>query len=487
MPSSLVSTPLEEIPKIHASLFAGFANGTGKLSSIQFRKNQLLQLGYAFHDNLDRWHDALAKDMGRPKFEANMSDVSAMLSEVSFAYKNLGGWTKATGPTNWSITWAPFSPTIRKEPVGVVFIITPFNFPIWTLGPLVGAIAAGCPALIKPSELTPATSSLMAEILPKYLDQDVYRIVNGGVEVATKVLELKWDHILYTGSGRVGRIVATAAARHLTPVTLELGGKSPVFIDPAMDLKVAARRILWGKFMNAGQTCIAPDYVLIPESIKDSFVKECQDVYNSFYPAGPRKSDSFGRIISEGHLNRLKRYLDETKGEIVFGGEAEHEDKYLAPTLVKNVSLDDSLMQDEIFGPVLPLVTVKDVKEAIQVVNKRDRPLALYIFSNNAGYRSQVLDSTLSGAAVVNDVLMQGGCQTIPFGGSGPSGSGSHKGKFSFDTFTHSRPTIRSPSWIDFIVGFRFPPYTTNKFKAMNRQLMPSLPARRPSPTGVTK
>ncbi|GJJ14524.1 hypothetical protein Clacol_008788 [Clathrus columnatus] len=412
--STLVYTPIEEISKIHASLKENFNNGTGKLADINYRKNQLLQLGYIFQDNFSRWEEALAKDMGRPRLDSYMC--------VLYAYNNVNSWAKPSGPSTWNYIWAPLSPTILKEPKGVVLYILPFNLPIWTLTGLAGAIAAGCPCVIKPSELTPASAALMAELFPKYLDQDLYRIVNGGVEETTKLLELPWDHIMYTGSGRVGRIVATAAAKHLTPITLELGGKSPAIVDSTANISLSARRIFWGKVMNCGQICVAPDYVIVTEDVKDEFIKECEAAYKSFFPEGPEKSESFSRIISEGHTQRLKNLIDQTRGEIVFGGDVDIKARYVSPTLVKNVALDDVLMQDEIFGPVLSVVSVKNAGEAIRIINGRERPLALYIFSNDSKLKKFVLENTLSGSVVVNDVVIQGGCHLVPFGGTGASG-----------------------------------------------------------------
>lgn len=484
MSNALVYTPLEDIPKIHASLKANFNNGAGKLANVNYRKDQLLQLGYAFQDNMSRWEEALEKDMGRPLIDSYMTDISGMMNEILFAYKNVSSWVKDSGPSNWSLLWMPSSPTIRKEPKGVVLYILPFNFPLWTLTGLAGAIAAGCPCVIKPSELTPATSALMAELFPKYLDQDLYRVVNGAVKETTALLELQWDHIMYAGSARIGRIVATAAAKHLTPITLELGGKSPCIIDNTADIPLIARRILWGKFLNSGQTCIAPDYVIVAEGVKDAFIKQCEEVYKSFFPEGPARSKSFARIVSEHHTQRLQNILEKTKGEIVFGGDVDISSRYVSPTLVKDVALDDILMQDEIFGPILPVVSVKNPKEAIQIVSGRDRPLALYIFTNDSRFKKFVLEHTLSGSVVVNDVVVQGGCNTIPFGGTGNSGYGSYKGKFGFETFTHSRSVLNSPSWLDILMKARYPPYTDGNLKILKRLTMVSLPPRpRPANT----
>ncbi|KAG8679851.1 hypothetical protein FRC08_016697, partial [Ceratobasidium sp. 394] len=369
------------------------------------------------------------------------------------------------------------------EPKGVVLIISPFNYPVWlALTPLIGAIAAGCAAVIKPSELTPATSSLLASLVARYLDPDVVAVVNGAIPETTRLLELPWAHIMYTGNGNVGRIVATAAAKHLTPVTLELGGKSPVVIDPKSDLKLAARRILWGKATNAGQTCVAPDYVLIPEEGQDAFVKELTAAYEQFYPNGAKASDSYSRIVSERHYDRVKRMVDETKGSVVLGGagDADREQKFIAPTVVKDVQRDDILMQSEIFGPVLPIVPVKDVDAAIQYINEHDHPLALYVFTTDPQFKAKVFDNTLSGAAAANEVIIRVGVDGLPFGGVGPSGYGNHTSKYTFDIFTHLRSSIDSPGWVDVILGARFPPYTAAKEKRLASLGAMTIPFPRP-------
>ncbi|KAG5641769.1 hypothetical protein DXG03_004264 [Asterophora parasitica] len=285
-----------------------------------------------------------------------------------------------------------------------------------------------------------------------------------------------------TGSGRVGKIVATAAAKHLTPVTLE----SPVIIDPDCDLPTAARRILWGKVVNAGQTCVAPDYILVPRHFQDTFIDALKTAYASFYPESADSSvpANYSRIVTPQAFNRIKGLLDDTKGDVVVGGQTDAASKFIAPTLVKDVKGDDSLMSEEIFGPVLPIVPVEDIDEAIAFVNARDHPLALYVFSQVPEVKAKVFENTRSGAAVANETVIHPGADGLPFGGIGPSGYGAHTGKFSFDTFTHLRSSLDSPSWIDRIIGFRFPPYTDTKFKAAMK-LLPSLPARPSGPPAV--
>ncbi|KAH9048420.1 NAD-aldehyde dehydrogenase [Lactarius hengduanensis] len=469
------ATPVDDIPAVRSHLKNGFK--TGRTRAIQFRKQQLLALAYLIKDNIPRFQRALASDLGRSDTETIVLEIGGTLGEAVDAYHNVAKWSKPES-VPWSVNWFAMKPTIRKEPKGVVLIISPFNYPMWLLlGPLAGAIAAGNACLLKPSELTPAFSALVAELVPKYLDPELYAVMNGAIPETTKA-ELQWDHIMYTGGPRVASIVLTAAAKTLSPVTTELGGKSPAVIDPSCDLKLTARRLMWGKVANAGQTCVAPDYVLVPKSFLDQFVRACKDVLKDFYPEGAESSDSFCRIISASHFARIKGLLDRTEGQIVYGGSTNEETKFIEPTLVTGVNGDDSLMREEIFGPVLPIVGVDDVDEAIEFINARDHPLALYVFSTNSAFKSKVIENTQSGSAVMNDTIIQALAEGLPFGGIGTSGSGCNTGKFSFDTFTHLRSTLDNPGIMDYIMSFRYPPYNANKRKLYTTFMFPSLPAR---------
>ncbi|EIM88943.1 NAD-aldehyde dehydrogenase [Stereum hirsutum FP-91666 SS1] len=470
------STPVEQIPLIREELKQSFK--TGKTKSIAFRKEQLLALAYLVRDNATLFEEALEKDLGRPRIETTLNETGGTISEAKLAYDMVSKWSKPDSPA-FNVTWFAMKPKIRKEPKGVVLIISPFNYPLWCLlGPLAGAIAAGCACVMKPSELTPAFSALLADLVPNYLDQSLYRVINGAIPETTKLLELQWDHLLYTGGARVGKIVLAAAAQTLTPVTTELGGKSPVFIDPNTDLKLAAKRVIWGKVTNAGQTCVAPDYVLIQEDSEDKFVEACKEQLAEFYPSGALTSDSFGRIISTNHFLRIKSLMDNTKGEVVYGGKTDEAQKFIEPTIVKGIKGDDSLMREEIFGPVLPIVPVKSLDEAIDFVNERDHPLALYVFSKDPAYKAKVFDSTTSGSCLANEVMVQTQAEGLPFGGIGPSGSGAHTGKATFDMFTHQRSTLDNPAWIDLILAGRYPPYSLEKSKMMIKMSTPSLPPR---------
>ncbi|EKM75339.1 hypothetical protein AGABI1DRAFT_46604 [Agaricus bisporus var. burnettii JB137-S8] len=471
-------TPVEEIEKIQATLRNGFRSGRTK--NIEYRKYQLLQLAYMLQDNVKRLEEALAADLGRPPLESQFLEIGPSMMDARNAWAGVDKWAK-TERAPFSINGFAMRPVIYKEPKGVVLIISPFNYPVWLcMSPLAGAIAAGNAVLLKPSESTPHVSSLFAELIPKYLDPELVAVVNGGVPETTKLLDLPWDHILYTGSGQVGRIVSAAAAKHLTPVSLELGGKSPVFIDPNCDIELAAKRILWGKCVNAGQTCTAPDYVLVPREVQDKFVNALKNSMDNFYPESVATPGVFSRLVTPQAFNRIKGLLDNTKGTIVIGGEMDEATKFIAPTIVKDVPTNDSLMNEEIFGPVLPIVPVKDVEEAIAYVNSNDHPLAVYVFSQDAAYKQKVFSRTQSGSAVANEVVIQPGIEGLPFGGIGPSGSGYHTGKYTFDMFTHLRASLDSPGWLDKILGFRFPPYTDKSIKASQR-ILKSLP---PRPTG---
>jgi len=473
---AFTATPLDDIAAVRGRVKNAFK--TGRTKPIQFRKQQLLSLAYLIKDNVALFQRALASDLGRSDTETIVLEIGGTLTEAMEAYHNVAKWSKPERAP-WSLNWFAMKPTICKVPKGVVLIISPFNYPVFLLlGPLAGAIAAGNGCVLKPSELTPAFSALIAELVPKYLDPELYAVVNGGIPETTKVLELQWDHIMYTGGSRVASIVLTAAAKTLSPVTTELGGKSPAVIDTTCDLKLTARRLMWGKFANAGQTCVAPDYALVPKVFVGQFVRACKDVLRDFYPDGAESSDSFSRIVSTSHFKRIKGLLDRTGGQIVYGGSTSERTKFIEPTLVTGVKGDDSLMGEEIFGPILPIIEVDDVDEAIEFINARDHPLALYVFSSSSAFKSKVIENTKSGAAAANDAIIQPLAEGLPFGGIGPSGSGCSTGKFAFDMFTHLRATLDNPGFMDYFLSFRYPPYNETKRKMCTTLMFPSLPAR---------
>ncbi|KIO28884.1 hypothetical protein M407DRAFT_21961 [Tulasnella calospora MUT 4182] len=471
---TLAYTPIDDISKIRERVKAGF--NSGKLRSIEYRKNQLLQLAYLLKENSKRFEDAFGVDLGRHSVETNMSEFTTTIAEAVEAYKSVDKWSKPEGAP-FDIQWFPLRPKVYKSPKGVVLIIGPFNYP------LAGAIAAGCACVLKMSELTPSVSGLVTELFPKYMDQDLFQIVNGGIPETSKILELQWDHIVFTGSATVGKIVAAAAAKHLTPVTLELGGQNPVFLDPSYDLDVAARRLLWGRYMNVGQVCLSPNHIFIPASAQDKLIDALSKAYDSFYPEGPAKSESVSRLVTTVAFDRLKGVLEKTQGTIVRGGlaEADRESRFFPPTIVKDVKVGDSLLEAELFGPILPIVPVKDLQEGIDYTNARPHPLAAYVFTDDAKLKKYVIEHTQSGAIDVNDVCVHLAIPGLPFGGVGNSGYGAHTGKFSFDTFTHHRSSLDSPGWVDKVFSFRFPPYTEKKLKQA-LLISPKIPAPRPGP-----
>ncbi|TFY68960.1 hypothetical protein EVJ58_g700 [Rhodofomes roseus] len=483
---SLKYTTVDDIPQIHQDLRRAFR--TGKTKSIAFRKQQLLNLCYLVEDNWERIKDAFFADLGRPREEAQLLELNGTLGELKEAYDNVEKWAAPEkAPFSW--LWFAMSPTIRNESKGVVLLISPFNYPLYLLlCPLAGAIASGNAVLMKPSELSPAMAALLTELVPRYLDPELYQIVNGGIPETTKILELPFDHILYTGGGRVARVVLAAAARHLTPVTLELGGKSPCVIDPKCDVKTAAKRIMWGKLVNAGQLCLSPDYVLVPEWFQETFVEALKDAYYELHPIDPKVSGQVTRMVNESHAARVKALIDNTKGTIVFGGEVDMETKYAAPTLIKDVRGDDSLMSEELFAPFLPVVPVKDVDEAIEFINERDHPLNIYVFTNNSAFKEKVFSNTRSGTAAANDTILHVMAYGMPFGGVGGSGTGCTTGKYIFDTFTHKRCTTDSPGWLDpALMAARYTPYNKSALRLLNALLKPTLPPRDGSMPLATK
>ncbi|KAF9543781.1 Aldehyde dehydrogenase [Mortierella hygrophila] len=451
-----------EIEQTALTVQQTFKNGYTR--PLKFRRHQLEQLWRLIDDNTDALCDALYMDLRKHKNEATLGELITTKEEINDALVHLEEWAKDERTTPSFINRVGTTCIKRKEPKGAVLVIAPWNYPVYlALTPLVGAIAAGCTAVLKPSEVTPHSARLIAELIPRYLDNKAFMVVNGGAPETTQLLDYKWDHIFYTGNGTVAKIIMRAAAKHLTSLTLELGGKSPVIIDENANMTVAAKRIAFGKTFNAGQTCIAPDYILITAKAEEKFVPALKQAYLEMYGPDPQASKDYGRIVNTRHFKRLCDVLMENKsGDVVIGGQADENDLFIAPTVITNVERDDKLMEEEIFGPLLPLIRVTDIDDAIEYINSKDEPLALYIFSTNRKLVNKVLDSTRSGGVLVNDTLMHVSEGTLPFGGTGPSGMGSYHGKSSFDAFTHVRSTMikgLSPV-IESAMGLRYAPYT---------------------------
>ena len=438
---------------------------TDRTRPIGWRKAQLRRLADLIRENEQAMVDALASDLGRPSFEAWLAEIKYLLLEIDHTLRDLAEWMRPERHPA-PMVLQPGSAYVQPEPLGVVLVIAPWNYPIQlSLAPLIGAIAAGNCAALKPSEVSPASSKLLAELLPRYLDTDAIAVVEGAVPETTALLEQRWDHIFFTGGERVGKIVMSAAAKHLTPVTLELGGKSPVIIDKSANLKVTAKRLMWGKAFNAGQTCIAPDYLLVEESVKQPLVDALKKTLKEFFGEDPKASADYSRIVSDRHFQRLVTLMQD--GTVLHGGGHDAEQKFIEITLLDDVPEDAPLMQEEIFGPLLPILTVKDVDAAIRFVNARPKPLALYMFSGDRTNQNKVLSRTSSGGVCVNDTINHFVVPGLPFGGVGTSGMGAYHGKHSFDVFSHHKGVLEKPTFID--PALRYPPYNDTKKKWTKR------------------
>ncbi len=457
---------IESIPLLIERLRTAFA--TGRTRPLEFRLRQLAALARLLEDCEPQICEAIRNDLGRSEIETRIVETHLLRREIQFAQKHLRKWMK---PERVRPPWLlqPSAARIYREPFGVVLIISPWNYPLQlALVPLAGAIAAGNCAVLKPSELAPATSSFLAATLPRYLDPECVQVVEGGPAESTALLAERWDYIFYTGNLRVGRIVMDAAAKHLTPVTLELGSKSPCIVDRSANLRVAARRIVWGKLMNAGQVCIAPDYVLVDESVEAELLAQMAAAIKEFYGENPHASPDYARIVNQRHFQRLMRLID-GGGEILVGGEACEDQLYIAPTILTKTPADAPIMQEEIFGPILPVFPVKSTDEAIAFVIKREKPLAIYLFAEDARAKRQVINGTSSGSVTVNYPCVQAAMPGLPFGGVGSSGMGACHGRASFETFSHRKPVFTKGTWPD--PNLAYPPLSKLKERII-RKLM---------------
>ncbi|NET88440.1 MAG: aldehyde dehydrogenase [Kamptonema sp. SIO1D9] len=429
---------------------------TGKTKDIGFRVEQLKQLKQVIIDNQTEIAQAVQADLRKPKFETVAAEILLCIEEINYALKKLKSWRKPKKVAT-PLNLFPASAQIVSEPLGVVLIIGAWNYPFQlVIAPLIGAIAAGNCAILKPSEIAAHTSEVVAKLVGKYFESDFLAVVEGGKEVTQELLAEKFDHIFFTGGTEIGRIIMQAAAKNLTPVTLELGGKSPCIIEPDVDLELTARRITWGKFINAGQTCIAPDYLLVHRSIKEPLLAGIKQCIQEFYTDNPATSQDYARIISDRHFARLQKLLH-SGGKVVVGGEINPSDRYIAPTVIDGVNWDDEIMQSEIFGPLLPVLDYDDLGDAIAQVNSRPKPLALYFFSKNKHNQQRILQETSSGGVCINETISHIIPPELPFGGVGDSGMGNYHGKATFDTFSHPKSIVKKPFWLD--IKLRYPPY----------------------------
>ncbi|CAH2042172.1 unnamed protein product, partial [Iphiclides podalirius] len=453
----------------------------GVTRPLEWRRQQLKNLLRMYTENQNAMVAALQKDLRRSKMEAVLLEIDYLINDLKNTLNNLDEWAKPDRPPKTLVNVMD-DVVIYKDPFGVALVIGAWNYPLQLLLlPMAGAIAAGNVVVVKPSELAEACTRFVVETLPKYLDNEAVIVVEGGPEETTELLKQKFDYIFYTGGTNVGKIVYAAATKNLTPVTLELGGKSPVYIDSTVDVHVTAKRVLWGKFINAGQTCIAPDYVLCSKEVQDKFVDAAREVLREWYGAEPQKSPDLCRIINSRHFGRLQALLDASKDKIAIGGGSDPKERFIEPTVVANVKEGDKIMEDEIFGPILPIVPVENAYEAIKFINAREHPLVLYLFSNQRNIHALFNEQTRSGSFCVNDTIMFYGVDTLPFGGVGSSGMGAYHGKATFDTFTHKKSClVKNFAAIGEKLGsMRYPPYTEGKLnkisKLMEKRSLPSL------------
>lgn len=436
----------------------------GETRSLDFRISKLLKLKECILKNEKNIAEALKKDLNKSSTESYIVETGAVLEEIKYALKNIKSWVEPEKVKTPLMQFRAQS-YIYSEPYGLSLIIGTWNYPILLcFGPLIGAIAAGNCAIVKPSEVSPNCSKVISKIIEEVFNEKYVKAIEGGVETATELLNQKFDYIFYTGSTNVGKIVMQAASKNLTPVTLELGGKSPCIVDEGIDINVAARRIVWGKFMNAGQTCIAPDYLYVNKKIKKQLIERIRENIEEFFGNDPRNSPDFPRIVTERHMNRL---LDLIKGgKIIIGGDFDKSSLYISPTVIDQVGWEDLIMKEEIFGPILPIIEYDDLEKVIEAINNHPKPLALYLFSNDKKIQEKIIEKTFSGGVCINASIFHQVSPLLPFGGVGDSGMGSYHGKFSFDTFSHKKSVVIKSFFPD--IKMIYPPYK-NKLELIRK------------------
>ena len=428
---------------------------SGKTRPVEWREAQLSALSAMITENAQDFHAALWTDLRRNWIEADLVDVDAVAKEADYARQHLREWIRPLLVSTPPIM-QPGEVRVRFDPLGVGLIIGAWNYPfLLTLSPLIAAISGGNAAVIKPSEIAPASAGVLAKLVPKYLDANAFSVVLGAVPETTALLEQKWDHIFFTGGPSIGKIVMAAAAKNLTPVVLELGGKCPTIVHSSANLAVAAHRIAQGRWINAGQTCTGVDHVLVFKDVKEQFLQHLKNTVLNFYGSDPSKSPDYGRMVSDRHHVRLVGLLE--SGEVYHGGQHDARDRYIAPTILVNTPLDSPVMQEEIFGPILPVLEVSSVEEVIGYVNARPKPLGLYVFAEDLAIAERILDATESGDAAVNDCTIQPLVPELPFGGVGNSGMGKYHGEWGFRAYTNARGVLYHGTAVD--PGIRYPPY----------------------------
>ncbi|MGD7046093.1 aldehyde dehydrogenase [Jeotgalibacillus proteolyticus] len=433
---------------------------SGITRKIDFRIKQLRKLQTLIKEHEDEILSALKKDLGKNPFEAYVSEIGITLKSIQTMINNVKQWAK-TEKVKTPLFQMPSKSYIMKEPYGSVLIIGPFNYPFQlVIEPLIGALAAGNCAVIKPSESTPEVTAVIQRMISANFDPAYLKVVEGEKEETSLLIHAPFDYLFFTGSVPVGKIVMEAASKNLVPHTLELGGKSPTIVDETADLKKAAQRILWGKLINAGQTCIAPDYLVVHQSIKDQLIKELKSTIHDFYGDSIEANDQYGKIVNEKHFDRLVSILEKDREHIVAGGETNREERFIAPAILDSITWSNAAMQDEIFGPILPVLTYNQLDEAIDMIQSRPKPLALYVFTEDKQSEKKVLESLSFGGGCVNDTLSHVANDQLPFGGVGHSGVNAYHGKHSFDLFSHRKSMMKKSTKVE--LKLAFPPYNTS-------------------------
>lgn len=426
----------------------------GKTKSFEARKNHLEKMRQMVSEHEEELCATIQKDFGKPYFESFSTEIYTVLYEIDFHLKHLKKWIEPESVGGPMVSF-PSRNFIYHQPFGTVLVIGAWNYPIYlTLMPVIGALSAGNTVILKPSEIAAETSSLLKFLIEKHFSDDVLTVVEGGVDETTELLDQPFNKIFFTGSSRVGKIVMKAAAEKLIPVTLEMGGKSPAIVYHDADIQGSAKRIWWGKTINAGQTCVAPDFAAVHESVRDDFVEKSKKVLSGFFRNDYQPGENYTRIVNDSHFDRLQNLLN--KSEILFGGITEKETLFIEPTIIK-ADWDYEIMQDEIFGPLLPILTYSDPEELIEKLREKSSPLALYLFTKDSGFEERIINEVPFGGGCVNETIEHLGNPHLPFGGVGNSGMGSYHGKYSFDTFSHKKSIMKKSFWPD--PSFKYPPY----------------------------
>ena len=427
----------------------------GETLPIRKRKKLLKNLKREILSNEDKIFKALNDDLKKCSYETYLTEIGILITEIDLFVKNIEQWAKPKKVKS-SLLSFPASDYIYSEPYGKVLVISPWNYPFQlAILPVMSAVAAGNTVVLKPSEHAPHTSRLVKKILESVFEKSHVLVIEGAAKIASKLLEYRWDYIFFTGSVRIGKIVAAAAAKHLTPITLELGGKNPCIIDDTIDLKLTARRIVWGKFVNAGQTCIAPDFLIVKNNVKDKLITHLSEEIKNAYGENPKNSEDYPRIVNKNNLSRLSELIKDTK--IVYGGDYELETCYFSPTIIDEPGIESSVMAEEIFGPILPIISYENENDIEKLVLKFEKPLALYVFSTNTKFSEKIIRKYSFGGGAINDTIIHCGNPNLPFGGVGHSGIGAYHGKLSFDMLSHKKSIVKKGNWLD--IKIRYAPY----------------------------